>query len=71
MSHAHKFCALLLVLFLILVTITCGGRHDSDENYYMVGANIKLAYWENASAGLSAAASQLQVRAAFVGPERR
>jgi ribose transport system substrate-binding protein len=69
MSHAHKFCSLLLIVLLSLLTVTCGSRHDSDENYYMVGANIKLPYWENAGAGLSAAASQLQVRAAFVGPD--
>src|SRR5262244_887645 len=69
MSPAHKISSLLLVLLLTLVTTTCGSRHDSDENYYMVGANIKLPYWENASAGLSAAATQLQVRAAFVGPD--
>lgn len=69
MSHAHKFWSLLLIVLLSLLTVTCGSRHDSDENYYMVGANIKLPYWENAGAGLSAAASQLQVRAAFVGPD--
>src|SRR5215469_16914961 len=69
MSHARRFSLLLVVVLLSLLTIRCGSRHDSDENYYLVGANIKLPYWENASAGLSAAATQLQVRAAFVGPD--
>jgi ribose transport system substrate-binding protein len=52
-----------------VMTAACGSRHDSDENYYLVGANIKLPYWDTAGAGLSAAASQLRVRAAFVGPD--
>jgi ribose transport system substrate-binding protein len=69
MSPSRKVYPSLLVLVLTLVTINCGSRHDSDENYYMVGANIKLPYWEGAGAGLSAAASQLRVRAAFVGPD--
>jgi ribose transport system substrate-binding protein len=69
MFCARKLSFLLAVLLLSLVTVTCGSRHDSDENYYLVGANIKLPYWENAGAGLSAAASQLKVRAAFVGPD--
>ena len=35
----------------------------------MVGANIKVPYWETAGAGFNAAASQLKVRAAFIGPD--
>jgi ribose transport system substrate-binding protein len=69
MLHPRKILSLLALVVLTLFAATCGSRHDSDENYYMVGANIKIAYWETAGAGLSAAASQLRVRAAFVGPD--
>ena len=69
MSPTRKLCSLFVVVLLSVFALSCGSRHDSSENYYLVGANIKLAYWENASAGLDAAASQLQVRAAFVGPD--
>src|SRR5215470_2365809 len=66
------FSRLFSVSALAILTITtaaCGSRHDSDENYYLVGANIKLPYWDTAGAGFSSAANHLQVRAAFVGPD--
>src|SRR5580692_8518742 len=69
MLHPCKILSLLALVVVTLLTVTCGSRHDSDENYYMVGANIKIPYWETAGAGFSAAASQLKVRAAFVGPD--
>src|SRR5215470_1567290 len=66
------FTRLFSVSALAILTITtaaCGSRHDSDENYYLVGANIKLPYWDTAGAGFSSAANHLQVRAAFLGPD--
>lgn len=35
----------------------------------MIAANIKVPYWQTAGAGFTQAASQLRVRAEFVGPE--
>jgi len=69
MFHPQKLFWLVAVVVLLILTVTCGSRHDSDENYYLVATNIKLPYWETAGAGFSSAASQLQVRAAFVGPD--
>jgi len=59
------FCACIPLLLLI----GCGSRHDSEEKYYMIAANIKVPYWQTAGAGFTQAASQLRVRAEFVGPE--
>ena len=69
MLHRSKLLSLLVLTALQIVAVGCGSRHDSDENYYLVATNIKLPYWEAAGAGFSAAASQLQVRAAFEGPD--
>jgi ribose transport system substrate-binding protein len=69
MFHPQKLRWMLAAAVLPCVAVGCGSRHDSGENYYMVATNIKLPYWETSRAGLSSAASQLQVRAAFVGPD--
>ena len=48
----------------------CGqGRHETTEVYYLVAANTRIAYWQEAAAGLAAAARDLGVRSATVGPE--
>src|SRR5204863_9852035 len=48
--------------------ISCkSSQHSYDEKYLLVSANIKIPYWETAGAGFSQAASQLGVRAEFVG----
>ena len=50
--------------------ISCkSSQHSYDEKYFLVSANIKIPYWETAGAGFSQAASQLGVRAEFVGPD--
>jgi ribose transport system substrate-binding protein len=69
MFHPQARFWLVAAAVLLLVAAGCGSRHDSSENYYMIATNIKLPYWETARAGFSSAASQLQVRAAFVGPD--
>jgi ribose transport system substrate-binding protein len=58
-----------LVLLLLLPLITCGGsEHSADELYVLVSANLQVPYWKADGAGFSQAASQLKVRADFVGP---
>ena len=49
MLHLRKMFSVLALAALTLLTVTCGSRHDSDENYYMVGTNIKIPYWETVS----------------------
>lgn len=61
---------LVVTLVLALGASACsGGRHDPNEKYYLVAANIKLDYWQTAANGLTAAARQLGVQAEMVGPD--
>lgn len=57
----------------IALTALLGGcsksRHESSEVYYLVAANTRIDYWQEAAAGLAAAAKELGVRAEVVGPE--
>lgn len=45
------------------------GRHSSAEHYYLVASNIKLAYWQSASAGLDKIAAEYNVHADMRGPD--
>jgi ribose transport system substrate-binding protein len=47
----------------------CGGRHSTDEHYYLVTANKSISYWQNASNGFFAAAKQMGVSAEVDGPD--
>jgi ribose transport system substrate-binding protein len=62
----QTFMVLLLAAFLI--TAACG-RHDSDEKYFLVTANVQLPYWQEAKAGFMQASEQLKVQAKVVGPD--
>lgn len=67
MSHT-VFTTLLAASLLTLVS--CGGsQHAVTEKYYLVATNVKVPYWQLASAGLNHAAAQLQVKAELVGPD--
>ncbi|HXG33006.1 MAG TPA: substrate-binding domain-containing protein [Bryobacteraceae bacterium] len=46
-----------------------GGRHEATEAYFLVTSNVKIAYWQEAAAGMAAAARQLGVKSEMVGPE--
>jgi ribose transport system substrate-binding protein len=56
------------LVVLLLLVLSCGSAHNSDEFYVFVAANVQVAYWKAAAAGLSNAASQLKVRSDFDGP---
>src|SRR5215468_11560714 len=68
MSRRRRI-SLLLILPTLLITTTGCGRHDSDEKYFLVTANVQLPYWQEAKAGLMQAADQLKVQAKVVGPD--
>lgn len=50
----------------------CGGSgpsHQSTEKYFLVCANPKIPYWQEAGAGFLAAARELGVQAEVAGPD--
>jgi ribose transport system substrate-binding protein len=54
----------------VLFLVGCGTDQPvSQGTYYMIATNIKLPYWQSALAGLNRAASELHVKAEFVGPD--
>lgn len=69
MFHSRTLLAFPVLSVLLISMIACGGRHSADEHYVMVGANIKVPYWQVAGAGFDAGARQFQVHADFVGPD--
>src|SRR5258705_9620342 len=69
MSPRCHLCSLLIILSVILVSTLGCGRHDSDEKYYLVTANVQLPYWQEAKAGFMQASEELRVQAKVVGPD--
>src|ERR1700681_4132254 len=57
------------VAVLLVVLLSCGGAHDSDEYFVLVSANLQVPYWKAAGAGFSNASGQMKVRADFMGPQ--
>lgn len=54
----------------LLTLVSCGGsQHAVTEKYVLVATNVKVPYWQQASAGLYRAAAQFQVKAELVGPD--
>ena len=54
---------------LIVLTGCSASRHDPQEQYYLLSANVKIPYWQAAGNGLARAASQLGVKGEIVGPD--
>lgn len=69
MPRFRKFFVFVPVLWFLLVLVSCGSEHSADELYILVSVNIQIPYWKAAGAGFSQAASQLKVKADFVGPD--
>jgi ribose transport system substrate-binding protein len=57
------------VAVLLVLTLSCGAAHDSDEFFVLVSANLQVPYWKTAGAGFSNAAAQMKVRSDFTGPQ--
>jgi ribose transport system substrate-binding protein len=67
---ARTAAGLSLFGVFLAATLSCGRpEHAVEENYILLATNINLPYWQNAAAGLRRAASELKVKAEFLGPE--
>ncbi|MGB8579357.1 MAG: substrate-binding domain-containing protein [Candidatus Sulfotelmatobacter sp.] len=67
MLRFQKLCSLLGLALLIPSLLSCG-RHDSNEHFIFVAANLQVPYWQAAGAGFSKAAAQMKVRTDYLGP---
>lgn len=61
--------ALFVTLALLFSSCSSGPSHVSTEKYFLVCANSKIPYWQEAAAGLLTAARELRVQAEVAGPE--
>jgi ribose transport system substrate-binding protein len=68
-SKLGRWFRCIVVCCFLLSALECGSRHDAGEKYYLIAANIHVAYWQAAGAGFMQAASRMKVQAEFVGPE--
>lgn len=67
MHYRHLGVCLLLPVVL-LPLLSCGDQH-SGETYILVSVNIKVPYWQSASAGFAQAGQQLKVAYEVTGPD--
>jgi ribose transport system substrate-binding protein len=68
MLRSHKLSSLLGLTLLVSSLLSCGSRHDSDEYFVLIAANLQVPYWQTAGAGFSKAAAQMKVRTDYFGP---
>lgn len=64
----RSLALLLLLAALVIVLPSCGNGH-SGETYILISTNVKVPYWQSASAGFSQAGGRLGVGYAFNGPD--
>ena len=67
MKLANRFLSVLVASSCAATLAGCS-RHSGAEHYYLVASNIKLAYWQSASAGLDKIAGVYGVHADLRGP---
>jgi ribose transport system substrate-binding protein len=67
MPSVRKLVALAISPTFLLLT-SCG-RHTQSEVYYLIAANLNLAYWKTAITGFNAAATRYKVTAKIAGPD--
>jgi hypothetical protein len=51
LSRRIFYCAVLTLP--LLLVLSCGSAHDSDEYYVFVSANLQVPYWKAAGAGFT------------------
>ena len=65
---SYRKLAIWLCLSALLVVLPSCGNGHSGENYFLIATNVKVPYWQSASAGFSQAGGRLRVAYAFNGP---
>jgi ribose transport system substrate-binding protein len=69
MAFTKKFSILIFCCAAMAFFSGCGGRHSTDEHYYLVTANKSISYWQGAGSGFFEAAKQMGVSAEVDGPD--
>ncbi len=69
MPGLPKVLRFVAAALLSIICLSCGSAHDADEYFVFVAANLQVPYWKTAGTGFNNAASQLKVRADFMGPQ--
>jgi ribose transport system substrate-binding protein len=67
MLRSRKLFSVFGLAFLFTSLLSCG-RHDSNEYFVFVAANLQVPYWQAAGAGFSKAAALMKVRTDYLGP---
>jgi ribose transport system substrate-binding protein len=68
MFLSRRLFQFLCIAVLLMIVLSCGAAHDSDEYYVFVSSNLQVPYWQTAGAGFAKAAGELKVRFDFTGP---
>jgi len=69
MPRSHTILQFVAAAALVMIVLSCGNLHDSDEYFVLVSSNLQVPYWKTAGTGFSNAASQFKVRSDFLGPQ--
>jgi ribose transport system substrate-binding protein len=69
MLPSRKILRSTVLAIPLVLALSCGGAHDSDEYFVLVSANLQVPYWKTAGAGFSSAAAEMKVRSDFSGPQ--
>src|SRR6202158_1495110 len=69
MLPSRKILHSVSLAALLVLVLSCGAAHDSDEFFVLVSANLQVPYWKAAAAGFSNAAAQFKVRSDIMGPQ--
>ena len=67
MTRSRTLLSVLLAASLLPLA-ACGGGH-SGEKYVFISTNVKIPYWQTASAGFYQSADELKVGYQFTGPD--
>jgi ribose transport system substrate-binding protein len=68
MLPSRKIFQVAALAILLVLILSCGSAHNSDEYFVLVSANLQVPYWKAAGAGFTNAATQMKVRSDFIGP---
>jgi ribose transport system substrate-binding protein len=69
MFLSRRLFQFLCIAVLLMIVLSCGAAHDSDEYYVFVSSNLQVPYWQTAGVGFAKAAGELKVRSDFTGPQ--